>query len=119
MQLKKDVHFCHSDIVELHENSIHKIKTSEGVEDAANCSSCHGTHDILKTDNPKSKVSPKNLATTCGNCHDDPLFEEKFEMSVAFPGKMYSQSVHGKHVMAGDTNAANLFYLPWSARHKK
>jgi predicted CXXCH cytochrome family protein len=98
--------FCHSDVVETHQNSIHHIKTAEGVIDAANCSSCHGTHNILKTDNPKSKVHPKNLATTCGTCHDDPLFEEKYEMSVALPGKMYSQSVHGKHVSAGDTNAA-------------
>jgi len=99
--------YCHSDIVETHKNSIHQIKTAEGIEDAANCSSCHGTHNILKKEDPNSRVYPKNLATTCGTCHDDPLFEEKYEMSVAFPGKMYSQSVHGKHVMAGDTNAAN------------
>ena len=99
--------FCHNDVIEIHESSIHHIKTTEGVEDAANCASCHGSHKILRTENPESKVNPKNLATTCGTCHDDPLFEEKYEMSVAFPGKMYSQSVHGKHVMAGDTNAAN------------
>jgi len=99
--------FCHSDIVETHQNSIHHIKSSEGVVDAANCSSCHGTHNILLTENESSMAHPKNLATTCGTCHDDPLFEEKYEMSVALPGKMYSQSVHGKHVMAGDTNAAN------------
>ncbi|MCB0730275.1 MAG: cytochrome b/b6 domain-containing protein [Ignavibacteriae bacterium] len=99
--------FCHSDIVKTHQNSIHHIKTSEGNVDAAICSSCHGTHDILPAKDDSSRVNPKNLATTCGNCHDDPLFEEKYEMSVAFPGKMYSQSVHGKHVMAGDTNAAN------------
>ncbi|MDX1699424.1 MAG: cytochrome c3 family protein, partial [Melioribacteraceae bacterium] len=98
--------FCHSDIVETHQNSIHHIQTFEGNDDAAICSSCHGTHNILPTENPNSMVHPQNLATTCGNCHDDPLFEEKFQMSVKFPGKMYSQSVHGKHVTAGDTNAA-------------
>lgn len=99
--------FCHNDVVEIHKNSIHHIKAEQGIEEAANCASCHGTHDILPSKNPESLVHPKNLATTCGSCHDDPLFEEKFQMSVVFPGKMYSQSVHGKHVMAGDTNAAN------------
>ena len=98
--------FCHSDIVEAHKNSIHHIQTAKGNEGAANCSSCHGTHKILPSENANSMVNPKNLATTCGNCHDDPLFEKKYQMSVKFPGKMYSQSVHGKHVMAGDTNAA-------------
>ena len=99
--------FCHGDVVEIHKNSIHHIKANEGIEDAANCASCHGTHKILPTENELSMVNPKNLATTCGTCHDDPLFEEKYEMSVALPGRLYSQSVHGKHVMAGDTNAAN------------
>lgn len=99
---------CHAEIVEKHQTqSIHHIMYLEGAMDAASCADCHGKHDILPTHNPDSKVYPKNLPTTCGNCHDDPAFEEKYEMSVVFPGQMYSQSVHGKHVMAGDTNAAN------------
>jgi len=98
---------CHSGIVEVHQESIHHIKYTEGAVDAASCSDCHGSHDIVKTDDPNSKVYPKNLAETCGTCHDDPLFSEKNHMSVTRPGQMYSKSVHGKHVMAGDTNAAN------------
>lgn len=37
----------------------------------ANCASCHGTHNILPSSDPKSTVNPKNLAKTCGRvgCH--------------------------------------------------
>ena len=98
---------CHKTIFDEHKQSIHGLKLAEGVKEAANCYSCHGSHDILNVKDEKSKVHPKNLAKTCGNCHDDPTFEEKFEMSVVRPGRMYSQSVHGKHVSAGDKEAAN------------
>jgi predicted CXXCH cytochrome family protein len=39
--------------------------------DSAVCTDCHGIHDILKPDNPDSKVNPKNLLTTCQKCHPD------------------------------------------------
>jgi len=98
---------CHTEIVDIHQQSIHHVKYSEGAEDAASCSHCHGTHDILPVDDPESKVYPKNLAETCGTCHDDPEFAEKNHMSVTRPGQMYSNSVHGKHVMDGDTTSAS------------
>lgn len=37
--------------------------------DSAVCTDCHGTHDILKTGDPASKVNPQNLLTTCQKCH--------------------------------------------------
>jgi cytochrome b subunit of formate dehydrogenase len=36
---------------------------------AANCSSCHGVHDILPSSDPRSTVNPANLDATCGKCH--------------------------------------------------
>jgi cytochrome b subunit of formate dehydrogenase len=33
------------------------------------CSSCHGAHDILPPDDPKSRVAKGNLKETCGKCH--------------------------------------------------
>lgn len=98
---------CHSEIVEEHKQSIHGIKLAEGVDEAATCASCHGSHGIVNVNDENSKVNPKNLAETCATCHDDPDFAEKFHMSVSHPGKMYSTSVHGKHVLAGDADAAN------------
>jgi hypothetical protein len=36
---------------------------------AANCASCHGVHDILPSSDPDSRIHPRNLAETCGQCH--------------------------------------------------
>ncbi|MFH1539383.1 MAG: cytochrome b/b6 domain-containing protein, partial [bacterium] len=35
----------------------------------ANCASCHGFHDILPPEDPRSSVSPERLSETCGGCH--------------------------------------------------
>jgi len=37
----------------------------------AACFDCHGKHNILKPDNPSSKVYPENLQSTCQQCHQD------------------------------------------------
>jgi cytochrome b subunit of formate dehydrogenase/phage baseplate assembly protein gpV len=50
--------------------SFHGLAAKEGNETVANCSSCHGIHDILPSADPRSKVNPKNLAATCGKCHE-------------------------------------------------
>lgn len=34
------------------------------------CTDCHGVHGIFETSDPQSKVSPANLAVTCGQCHE-------------------------------------------------
>jgi len=52
-------------------NSLHGIAIGFGDKAAANCTSCHGVHDIRPAADPQSKVNPANLAQTCGrkNCH--------------------------------------------------
>jgi hypothetical protein len=52
-------------------DSLHGIAAGFGDKAAANCASCHGVHDILPAADPRSRVSPANLAQTCGqkNCH--------------------------------------------------
>jgi len=51
--------------------SFHGIAIGYGDEAEANCTSCHGVHDIRPAGEPMSKVNPANLAKTCGqaNCH--------------------------------------------------
>ncbi len=104
---KANCYSCHNDVAKLHSESIHGIALAEGEEDAAMCWNCHGSHHVLTSSDSTSLTNPKNIGTTCGACHDDPEFESKFNMSVKLPGKMYSQSVHGKLVMLGESKAAN------------
>ncbi len=73
---------CHSDLrlnekyglpidqVPSYEDSFHGLAARGGVQQVANCASCHGVHYILPSSNPKSHVHSDNLADTCGKCHE-------------------------------------------------
>jgi len=50
-------------------DSYHGLAVEGGSVVAANCSSCHGVHDILPSSDPRSTVNLANLGTTCGQCH--------------------------------------------------
>jgi nitrate/TMAO reductase-like tetraheme cytochrome c subunit len=62
-------------------DSLHGIAVGFGSKAAANCTSCHGIHDIRPASDPLSKVNPANLRTTCSqpNCH--PNMPEKIARS--------------------------------------
>jgi formate dehydrogenase gamma subunit len=66
------------DRTETFEDSFHGLAARGGSVEVANCASCHGTHDILPSSNPKSRVAAANLSRTCGasGCH--PGANEKF-----------------------------------------
>jgi len=49
--------------------SFHGLASKGGSQTVANCASCHGVHNILPSDDPKSMVNVRNLPTTCGKCH--------------------------------------------------
>jgi len=52
-------------------DSLHGIAVGFGYRAAANCTSCHGIHDIRPASDPLSRVNPANLRATCGRpgCH--------------------------------------------------
>jgi cytochrome b subunit of formate dehydrogenase len=50
-------------------DSYHGLAAQGGSVVAANCSSCHGVHDILPSSDPRSSISPAHLDATCGKCH--------------------------------------------------
>jgi cytochrome b subunit of formate dehydrogenase len=49
--------------------SYHGLASQGGSVVVANCSSCHGVHNILPSSDPHSTINPANLETTCGQCH--------------------------------------------------
>lgn len=51
------------------EASFHGLAARAGSQTVANCASCHGWHDVLPSSDPRSRIHPKNLARTCGECH--------------------------------------------------
>jgi cytochrome b subunit of formate dehydrogenase len=49
--------------------SYHGLASKSGAQTVANCSSCHGIHNIRASKDPNSTIHPANLARTCGQCH--------------------------------------------------
>ena len=50
-------------------DSYHGLAAEGGSIVVANCSSCHGVHDILPSSDPRSTINKANLDATCGKCH--------------------------------------------------
>jgi cytochrome b subunit of formate dehydrogenase len=50
-------------------DSYHGLAAEGGSVVAANCSSCHGVHDILPSSDPRSTINRAHLDATCGKCH--------------------------------------------------
>jgi cytochrome b subunit of formate dehydrogenase/5-methylcytosine-specific restriction endonuclease McrA len=50
-------------------DSYHGLASEGGSLVAANCSSCHGVHNILPSSDPHSTINKANLNATCGKCH--------------------------------------------------
>ena len=62
---------CHQDLSETYFQTLHGKSFLIGHENAAKCSDCHGAHNILDVNNPKSMVSARNIVNTCKTCHED------------------------------------------------
>jgi cytochrome b subunit of formate dehydrogenase len=71
-----------------YDQSVHGRALHAGNLEAATCSDCHGSHDMMKGSNPASKVSKERIAATCSQCHAD-------------VGKAYDSSVHGTAMAKG------------------
>ncbi len=55
--------------VESYLDTYHGLASEGGSVVAANCSSCHGVHNILPSSDPRSTINRANLDATCGKCH--------------------------------------------------
>ena len=104
LNIPKTCGTCHGDhalaqkyglqnVYSVYMDSIHGYAVSkEGLLVAANCMSCHGSHNILSHKDPRSPTNKANIATTCGSCHGGVKAE-------------YMGGVHGKQIAAGNMKA--------------
>ncbi len=81
--------------LQLYATSVHGRAFAAGNTRAATCATCHGAHDVRAVSDPESRVSPRNVAETCGHCHSDrPLMT-----SLGMPHdeeRQWRHSVHGR-----------------------
>ena len=86
-------HIAIGDVAAQYKDSIHgRAMSKSGLLVAANCMSCHGSHDIRLKSDPASPVNRARVPATCGACHEGILTQ-------------YSVGVHGTAVGRGNANA--------------
>ncbi len=78
-----------------YETSAHGRADRFGSLAVARCATCHGACAILPPEDPESPVNPKNLAKTCGKCHEHPerFAKRRFHVisAAAQTGKVYTK----------------------------
>jgi cytochrome b subunit of formate dehydrogenase len=60
---------CHREITASYFETFHGKVSKLGYLKTAKCYDCHGAHDILPVNNPRSHLSRANIVKTCGQCH--------------------------------------------------
>lgn len=88
-----------------YKTSIHGEKNSMGDINAAECSDCHGSHEIREAEDPRSFVYPTNIPKVCSNCHSDDTKMAAYKIP-SDQYENYINSVHGKALLEkGDLSA--------------
>lgn len=90
--VEKSCRVCHDPQAMSYESSVHG---SGGRYEGLACATCHGSHDIVPSDQPSSKVNAANVNETCGQCHRGRVVES------------YRESFHGRAFLLGSVTAPN------------
>ena len=91
---------CHDDIQSRYNNSLHGKAKARHDNLAPTCQTCHGSHDIIPVNNPKSKVAPINIPYVCGSCHKEgsPVQLQR-NIPESHILENYSESMHGEGLL--------------------
>jgi len=96
-----------------YEKSRHGLRLLEQHDSkAAQCVSCHGVHGIRGAKSPNSKIHPRRLPYTCGECHANAEYMAGYRSTAGHPLPVdqlakYETSVHGRALLErGDLGAA-------------
>ncbi|MBY0430311.1 MAG: hypothetical protein K2Q10_03865 [Rhodospirillales bacterium] len=60
---------CHEEALKSYLDTYHGQLAWLGGKEVAKCSDCHRAHDVHKSEDPASKVSPGQREATCRQCH--------------------------------------------------
>ena len=119
---------CHEKSNEAFKTSVHAQKQTKTDRDIS-CTDCHGTHDIYAAKDPRSKVFPSRLPTTCGECHgikneksvgngNNPWAYTSYTMSIHYKALTESGLIvsatcvncHGSHDIRSRTDQESTVY---------
>ena len=99
--------------VEAYRLSLHGRQVAKGNTSAASCSDCHGSHDILPSQDPKAHVNRARVAETCGVCHTavQAVFDESVHGVAVKHGSKDSPTCtgcHGEHNIMAPSETGSL-----------
>lgn len=88
---------CHTDAKEKYLRGIHGRAFLAGEQYAPTCKECHGSHQILSKDDPKSRTYKMNIPVLCGSCHKEGApVARAYNISEHNILENYSQGIHGQ-----------------------
>jgi Cytochrome c3 len=88
-----------------YKTSVHGKRLLQGDTQVAVCTDCHGVHDLRVPSDPRSKVSPLNVAETCSRCHSDAKYMQGYGIPTDQFAR-YKNSVHYEAMtVRGDLSA--------------
>jgi uncharacterized protein with PIN domain len=91
---------CHEAVGQQYQKSMHGLLFAKNDSNAPTCKECHGTHNVLGKENPKSNSFATNIPTLCARCH-----REGQKAAVRYTGSQheiiehYKESIHGKGLL--------------------
>ena len=92
-----DCGMCHDDAMADFLKGVHGTAFKANDKNAPSCKDCHGTHQILRASNPKSKTYKMNIPLLCGKCHQEGApVSRNYNISEHNIIENYSQGIHGK-----------------------
>jgi len=98
---------CHEKISQEYTRGVHGQAALRGETDTPVCTDCHGAHQILRVDNPKSRVSPTRVSlTVCAPCHENDQLNVKYGLPLNVMSS-WEHSYHGLKSTDGDPRVAN------------
>lgn len=98
---------CHLKVYNEYIESVHgqPVKKGKTLETAL-CTDCHGEHEILEHEDPKSTVFATHVAETCSRCHGAVPLMRKYGIKVE-QVVTYEESFHGVASKFGSRTVAN------------
>ncbi|GAB4134338.1 MAG: hypothetical protein Fur0015_07440 [Ignavibacteriales bacterium] len=89
------------------QKSVHGKASTDANTTIAQCTTCHNAHGIVKVSNPASPVYPTNIPATCGKCHSNVSYMQKYNPSLPVDQvDKYRTSKHGILNKSGNKKAA-------------
>ena len=88
---------CHTDAKDKFLKGVHGRAFLTNNKYAPNCKECHGTHDILKSNQPESRTYKMNIPVLCGSCHREGApVARLYNISEHNILENYSEGIHGQ-----------------------